>query len=50
MKMGDVFPAYFAVVGITNENDDISFVADSPCELISMKISDLSEAVPVISS
>jgi len=46
MKMGDVFPAYFAVVGFSNENDDLSFVADSPCELISMKLSDLQEAVP----
>ena len=47
MKMGDVFPAYFAIAGFTNENDDLSFVADSPCELICMKLSDLQEAVPV---
>ncbi len=48
MKMGDVFPAYFAIVGFSNENENLSFVADSPCELISMKLSDLQEGVPVI--
>jgi len=47
MKMGDVFPAYFAIVGFSNENENLSFVADSPCELISMKLSDLQEGVPV---
>ena len=47
MKMGDVFPAYFAVIGFSNENDNLSFVADSPCELISMKLTDLQETVPV---
>jgi len=48
MKMGDIFPAYFAIVGFTNENENISFVADSPCELISMKLPEIKEFVPSV--
>lgn len=43
MKIGDIFPTYHCV---NNINLDISFKAEIPCELILIKVYDLSDMIP----
>lgn len=45
LKMGDVFPSYYALNHITL---DIDYITDSPSELVCFKITDLEEIIPVI--
>ena len=45
LKMGDIFPSYHISKFITL---DVEFVAESPVELISLRIGDLNDAIPVI--
>jgi CRP-like cAMP-binding protein len=44
LKMGDIFPSYYCV---NNMNLDVYYEAESPCDLIAIKINDLSVTVPV---
>ena len=44
LKMGDLFPSYYC---INNLHLDINYEADSPCELITIKLSDLQEVINV---
>ena len=43
LKIGDIFPSYYAVNSLLL---DVSFEADTPCEFITMKLTDLQEIVP----
>lgn len=43
--MGDIFPVYYVM---KYNLMDCNFIAESPCEVIVMKIMDVSDAVPVI--
>jgi CRP-like cAMP-binding protein len=43
LKMGDIFPSYYCV---NNLNLDVYYEAESPCELIAIKVNDLSINVP----
>ena len=43
LKIGDIFPSYYAVNGL---HLDVNFEADTPCEFIAMKLSDIQEIVP----
>ena len=45
LKLGDIFPAYFA---INNFSLDVDFIAESPVEILTIKLTDLKEIVPVI--
>jgi len=42
--MGDVFPVYYV---IKYNILDVEFIAESPCELILMKMNDVADTVPV---
>lgn len=44
LKTGDIFPCYFCV---NNISLSVDFIAESPCEVIIMKISDIQELLPV---
>jgi hypothetical protein len=44
LKMGDIFPVFYTVNG---QMMDVSYLADSPCELIVMKLTDMQEIIPV---
>lgn len=44
LNFGDIFPAYFA---IHNYPLDVDFIADSPLEILTIKLNDLKEIVPV---
>jgi len=46
LKMGDVFPSYYALNHITL---DVDYITDSPSELIYFKLSDLQDIIPVTS-
>ena len=43
LKIGDIFPSYYAVNSLLL---DVNFEADTPCEFLTMKLSDLQEIVP----
>ena len=43
LKIGDIFPSYYAINSLLL---DVNFEADTPCEFISIKLSDLQEIVP----
>lgn len=43
LKIGDIFPSYYAVNSLYL---DVNFEADTPCEFIAMKLSDIQEIVP----
>ena len=43
LKIGDIFPSYYAVNSILL---DVNFEADTPCEFLTIKLSDLQEIVP----
>lgn len=45
LKMGDIFPSFYALNHITL---DVDYITDSPSELISFKLSDLQDIIPVI--
>jgi hypothetical protein len=44
LKMGDIFPVYYTV---NHQYLDVKYIADSPCELIVMKVTDMQEIIPV---
>jgi hypothetical protein len=44
LKMGDIFPTYHSVNGVVL---DVYFQCESPCELISFKLGDMQDNVPV---
>ena len=44
LKMGDIFPSYHAV---NNLYLDVFYEAESPCELIVIKLNDLQEIITV---
>jgi CRP-like cAMP-binding protein len=43
LKIGDIFPSYYAINSLYL---DVNFEADTPCEFIAMKLSDIQEIVP----
>ena len=43
LKIGDIFPSYYAMNSLCL---DVNFEADTPCEFISMKLTDLQEIIP----
>jgi hypothetical protein len=44
LKMGDIFPAYYTA----NSNYlDVSYYAESPCDVIILRLTDLQETLPV---
>lgn len=43
LKIGDIFPSYYSINGIYT---DVLFEADTPCELILIKLHDLSDMIP----
>jgi hypothetical protein len=44
LKMGDIFPTYHCVNNITL---DVYYESESPCELITIKMGDLQDTIPV---
>ncbi len=45
--MGDLFPTYYSM---NNKPLDISFIAESPCELIAININDIYDIIKVQSN
>ena len=45
LKIGDIFPTYFV---INSQILDVQFEADTPCETITIKLSDIQEFVPEV--
>ena len=45
LKMGDIFPSYYCV---NNLPLDVYYEAESPCDLIAIKISDMQNTTPVM--
>jgi CRP-like cAMP-binding protein len=43
LKIGDIFPSYYAINSLYL---DVRFEADTPCEFIAIKLSDIQEIVP----
>ncbi len=44
LKMGDIFPSYYALNHFTL---DVDYITESPSEIIYFKITDLEEIIPV---
>jgi hypothetical protein len=44
LKLGDIFPVHYTVNG---QYLNVKYIADSPCELIVIKLTDMQEIIPV---
>jgi CRP-like cAMP-binding protein len=45
LKMGDIFPAYYAA---NDKKLDVNYYADSPCDIIALKLNDFKQILKVI--
>ena len=43
LKIGDIFPSYYTINGM---NLDVSFIADNPCDIIIVKLTDIQDIMP----